>query len=164
MIGDKIYLFGGWSGALESRTMQYDPATDEWTQKTDMPTPRTCLHKGAPVINGKVYIIGGYNWDAVSVMEIYDPETDTWTKGVDMPTARFGHAVIAFDGRIYSFGGCIGADIVNQTWCPVVEEYDTGFTTGKSVEPKSKLATLWGRAKVGKYKIHSPSVISVPPW
>lgn len=41
----------------------YDPETDRWTQKADMPTPR--LHVCTSVVDGKIYAIGGrHTWDS----------------------------------------------------------------------------------------------------
>ena len=63
----------------------YDPVTDTWTQKADMPMPRstsTC------VVDGKIYVIGGTAFNNIKkkkpwrldTVEIYDPATDTWQK------------------------------------------------------------------------------------
>jgi N-acetylneuraminic acid mutarotase len=60
----------------------YDPATDTWTRKADMPTPRADLTASA--VNGKIYAIGGTRHvavDALPIVEEYDPATDTWTQG-----------------------------------------------------------------------------------
>jgi N-acetylneuraminic acid mutarotase len=60
---------------------EYDPTTDTWTKKDDMPTARAGC-SGA-VINGKMYVIGGGTidpnnpgsfLDALSTVEEYTPE------------------------------------------------------------------------------------------
>jgi N-acetylneuraminic acid mutarotase len=147
-VGDKIYVFGGWSGVgiiTVPTVMEYDPSADEWTKKADMPTGRGFLPKSAPVINGKVYVIGGYQNTALSVTEIYDLKTDTWTKGSDMPTPRFALSTTAAKGKIYTFGGCLGANVVAQTWTKTVEVYDTGETF--PVRAYRKLTTTWAALK-----------------
>jgi hypothetical protein len=53
---------------------EYDPATDTWTRKADMPTARDSL--STSVVNGKIYAIGGaMSGDGVSlsIIEEYDP-------------------------------------------------------------------------------------------
>lgn len=60
-------------GTVES----YDPLTDTWTRKADMPTARWGLATG--VVNGKIYAIGGGNAarDVVyNTVEIYNPQGD----------------------------------------------------------------------------------------
>jgi N-acetylneuraminic acid mutarotase len=63
MVNGKIYAIGGdlrGRGApLSTSTVEeYDPATDTWTARADMPTARWGL--SASVVNGKIYAIGGY--------------------------------------------------------------------------------------------------------
>ena len=105
----------------------YDPATDTWTQKADMPTPRnttTC------VVDGKIYAIGGtadteqsFRLDTV---EVYDPATDTWAKVRDMNHARAGAAVSVVDGKIYVMGGTGLPMIINHPgpFLSSIEVYD----------------------------------------
>ena len=95
-----IYAIGGtivtnvteWDGDfIEVATVEaYDPRTDTWAKKIDMPTPRAGVSNS--VIDGKIYAIGGVKRDkvynALATVEVYDPATNTWTKMADMPTAR----------------------------------------------------------------------------
>ncbi|MCF7757963.1 hypothetical protein KQ941_26325 [Paenibacillus xylanexedens] len=88
-INGKIYYFGGASGSdhaasgiKQNSTYEYDPTTDTWTVKADMPTARAGLT--AVVYNNKIYAIGGYYNVGTSVLrtnkvEVYDPSTDSWT-------------------------------------------------------------------------------------
>ena len=143
VIDKQIYVFGGADagGSAVSKVMSYDPATEIWTERAPLPDPRTFLHKSAPVIDGKVYIIGGYRVEGRSQMFVYDPETDTWQTGADMPTARFAHAVTSIGADIFAFGGCTGADFLNQTQIRVAEVYHTGAVF--AVRATEKLATIW---------------------
>jgi hypothetical protein len=113
VVNGKIYAIGGWcDGAFHSTVEEYDPATDTWTKKADMPTARQWL--STSVVDGKIYAIGG---KTLSTVEEYDPATDTWMKKADMPTARLGLSTSVVNGRIYAIGASGGS---------VVEEYDTG--------------------------------------
>jgi RNA polymerase sigma factor (sigma-70 family) len=77
-VNRKIYAIGG-SGSLLvdpevhfSTVEEYDPLTDTWTKKTDMPTPRGWFSSSE--VNGKIYAIGGRNNNGTtSVVEEYDP-------------------------------------------------------------------------------------------
>ena len=92
VVDGRIYVIGG-SIPVDnefrplSTVEAYDPATDTWTRKSDMPTPRGFL--STSLVNGKIYAIGG--WDGInpiSTVEAYGPQTDIWTRKVDMPTPR----------------------------------------------------------------------------
>ena len=108
---------------------EYDPATDTWTRKADMPTPR--LHLTSAVVDGKIYVFGGSPEWAVplAATEAYDPATDTWTKLADMPTPRTGIWAAALNGKIYVVGGIAWENEALAT----VEEYDPATDSWRSM-------------------------------
>ena len=68
-----------YSNVSPARVEVYDPSTDMWTRKADLPTPRSSL--AAVALDGKIYTIGGARGGGlVKTVEVYDPGTDTWTK------------------------------------------------------------------------------------
>jgi len=108
----KIYAIGGVGGnamGLAEPTImiveEYNPATDTWVRKADMPTARSQL--SASAVNGKIYAIGGRDAQdtTLSAVEEYDPSTDTWTKKADMPMPAFDHTASVVNGKIYVMGG-----------------------------------------------------------
>jgi len=127
----------------------YDPATDTWTQATDMPKARSA--HSASVVDGKMYIIGGgepplHPLGDYAIVDVYDPTTDTWTTAADLPTVRGNHTAAVVDGKIYAIGGDTGPGAA--TPLSIVEEYDPGLST--SVSPAGKLPTTWGEMKAKK--------------
>ena len=109
-VNGKIYIIGGgnedWpSTKVYSLVEEYDPVTDIWTKKSDMPTAR--WYFSTSVANGKIYAIGGIGQGNVrlSLVEEYDPATDTWTKKANMSTARCYFTTTTGNGRIYAIGG-----------------------------------------------------------
>jgi RNA polymerase sigma factor (sigma-70 family) len=135
VVNGKIYAIGGFTiNQLENsyaRTVEeYDPTTDKWTRKSDIPTPRGAL--SSCVVDGKIYAIGGDegpDW-ASPVVEEYDPIADKWTKKADMPTGRSGLSTCAVNGKIYAIGGGrrdhLNGKITNF---PTVEEYNPKTNT-----------------------------------
>jgi N-acetylneuraminic acid mutarotase len=129
-IGGRGEQFGGTGDNGEDLAIveEYDPATDTWTRKTDMPTvrsgPSTC------VVNGKIYAIGGYTGIVeqgariYSTVEEYDPATDSWTTRTPMATARAAFATCAVYGKIYAFAGT-----PFTTYYSTTEEYDVATDT-----------------------------------
>ena len=122
VVDGKIYAIGGetikkiayhksWTNETKKlpTVEMYDPVTDTWTQKADMPTPRktkTC------VVDGKIYAIGGSGFDLTSnnhwqlaTVEVYDPTTDAWAKAKSMNHTRYDAALSVVNGEIYAMGG-----------------------------------------------------------
>ena len=149
VVNGKIYAIGGFIGCCwtpVSWVEEYDPATDTWTEKKDMPDPPRGFHSSS-VVNGKIYVIGGaINFNsALSTVEIYDPTTDSWEKGLDMPTERRWLSTSVVRGKIYAIGGSTAANVALST----VEEY-TPEGWSFAVSPQGKLATTWGQLKAEK--------------
>ena len=133
VIDGKIYVAGGATvcppcepqpAALEV----FDPATNTWSTKAPIPTPRE-LAAGAGV-NGKLYVIGGFVRPAnvnTNLVEIYDPATDTWTSGAPMPTARGQIASAVIDGLIHVVGGHNGTDTIatHEVYDPATNTWST---------------------------------------
>ena len=110
MIGDKLYLAGGFVGdKVGAGLIAYDAATNTGTTKTAMPTARAYLTSAVP--DGTLYAIGGDSGDSAytdtlhNEVERYDPATDTWTERTPMPTARNLLASGVIDGKVYVVGG-----------------------------------------------------------
>jgi N-acetylneuraminic acid mutarotase len=126
-LNGKIYAIGGVkqpevdTDGLRS-IQEYDPTTDSWAVKTNLPTPRNWTASAA--VNGKVYVIGGdttFLSTPLKTVSEYDPTTDTWATKADMPTARLAAAAAVVDGKIYVMGGLT---TVGATLLSTVEVYD----------------------------------------
>jgi hypothetical protein len=115
----------------------YDPGTDSWTQKRDMPTARR--FPGVAVVDGIVYVIGGGGIvdPATDAVEAYDPKTDTWTTKASLPAPRSAVAACAANGILYAIGGITGVS-PNVGFLDTVEAYDpeNDQWTPKSPLPK----------------------------
>ena len=116
VVNGKIYAIGGGAASSSaysavktfSTVEEYDPATDTWTTKSEMPTARG-FHS-ASVVEGRIYVIGGSprapRQGFILALEVYDPATDTWTRKGDIPRARYtGSFTGVVDGKIYAIGG-----------------------------------------------------------
>ena len=147
-VNGKIYVIGGREtnqGPAVSAVEEYDPMTDTWTKKTDMPTARGAM--AVAEVNGKIYAIGGQpdSGAFLRTVEEYDPVTDTWAKKEDMPTGRMSISGNAVNGKIYVIGGWNGSQILRT-----VEKYNWLLAPERmpqSVNAQGKLATQWGSLK-----------------
>lgn len=117
MANSKIYIIGG-TDAQDYPTSgetvpslsiveEYDPATNEWIKKSNMPTKRWGLVSVAE--NNKIYAIGGGNvYEAKAFcqnVEEYDILTNSWVKKADMPEGLLVAAACMQDNIIYIPGG-----------------------------------------------------------
>ncbi len=146
VVDGKIFAIGGqvrleldeFGDLTLSKVEMYDPETDTWERRTDMPTPRSAV--STSVVDGKIFAIGGdqaekikvprgYSWKTkkLTTVEMYDPATDTWTQKADMPTPRSFLSTSVMDGKIYAIGGMSNS---NEQWrLETVEVYDPATDT-----------------------------------
>ncbi len=151
VVDGKIYIIGGtdyiygWTDYWFT-VFLYDPLTDTWTRKADMPAGRARLC--ASVVDGRIYVIGGapHRDSEVPTVEVYDPATDTWTRKTDMPRARNFLSSSVVDGKIYVIGGKI---YPSETMVATVEVYDPSTDTWTR---KADMPTARG--------MHSASVVN----
>ncbi len=139
-VNGKIYVIGGKAGTIQNpielpTVEEYDPATDRWTERSDLPDARYFL--STSVVDDKIYAIGGR--PNARATEEYDPATDTWTVKANMPTGRNMLATSAANGKIYAIGGGSGLS--------TVEEYTPEGWESSPVSPQGKLPTKWGQEK-----------------
>jgi N-acetylneuraminic acid mutarotase len=110
----KIYVFGGRTRNADgstpvpilNTTEMYDPATNTWTAKANMPTARRTMVVGT--LNGRAQVMGGEimpDGGAFPANEEYDPTTDTWRALKPMQTPRHGAAAGTINGAVYVAGG-----------------------------------------------------------
>ena len=109
-----LYAFGGTANyPFESpdpklplsAVCAYNPQTDSWESKKNMPTPRYAL--GTFLVNEKIYAIGGSQerGSSLSTVEVYDPISDTWGKKSNMPNKNSWFRGTVINNKIYIIGG-----------------------------------------------------------
>ena len=109
----KFHAFGGLGPAWTPKGLmyEYDPATDQWTKKKNMPL---ALHHPAwAELNGKIYVFGGFvkpekgptAWQPIDNTWEYDPRADTWKALAPVPSKRGAAAAAVVGGKIYVIGG-----------------------------------------------------------
>jgi N-acetylneuraminic acid mutarotase len=130
VVNGKIYAIGGNAeSGLVGTNEEYDPATDTWTFKTPMPTPRGSF--ATAVYQNKIYCISGigdideYAGVILSgVNEVYDPVTDTWETKAPMPTPREWVQAKVVNGKMYLIGG-IPNGTLNEVYDPATDSWAT---------------------------------------
>jgi hypothetical protein len=83
VVNDRIYLIGGYVpdnsglGVSSSLNEVYDPATDSWITKAQIPT--ATMGYASAVVNNQIYIIK-------QSTQIYNTKTDAWSYGEPIPS------------------------------------------------------------------------------
>lgn len=131
--GGQLYVIGGYKHSGLSvwnpvaTVYAYDPATDSWTERAPMPTPRGALSVTAH--DGKLYAIGGYDRMANSAaVEVYDPVRNQWASRASLPTPRDHLATATVAGKMYAIGGRLNGDYhrnlaVTEVYDPVTDSW-----------------------------------------
>ena len=132
VVNGTIYVFGGFHGEINDLQWKYpvnveayNPQTDTWIQKQDMPVSRVVFDVG--VVDGKIYVIGGrilISGERLSRVDVYNPVTDTWVEGPKMPTPRSDLRVAAVGNRLYAIGGRGWPPVNLGPELTIIEEYD----------------------------------------
>jgi DNA-binding CsgD family transcriptional regulator/N-acetylneuraminic acid mutarotase len=96
----------GVSGLVE----RFDLRTKSWQQLAEKPTP--VYDVSAAVIGGKIFIPGGKlnSSEVTDILEIYDPLENVWKQGAPAPARLSAYSLVAFEGRLYVFGGWNGSE------------------------------------------------------
>jgi N-acetylneuraminic acid mutarotase len=139
----RIYAIGGrWSDRGNVATVEeYDPETNTWTKRADMPTARGGL--AAAVLDDGIHVVGGESFGGGSRTfeehEVYaiqfvltDPgRGNRWTVREALPTSRHGLAAASNGGRLYVIGG---GETPGLSVSAIVEVYEPSLTDPVAIE------------------------------
>jgi N-acetylneuraminic acid mutarotase/uncharacterized GH25 family protein len=113
VIGDKLYVVGGWNMQAGKETVWHDTAWSidlaagklEWKQIAKPPFFRRAVALAA--WQDKLYVLGGMQQDGgpTTRVDVYDPASDKWSAAPAMlgnGMDGFGCSSFACDGRLYA--------------------------------------------------------------
>jgi N-acetylneuraminic acid mutarotase len=106
-----LYVFGGFDAAIDAfnQTQVYNPATNQWTMKADMPEAIT--HAGIAVDENTIWLVGGYAGDdpgpSTTHVWKYNILSNTWSAGPALPAPRGAGAVALIGRNLHFFGGAV---------------------------------------------------------
>lgn len=162
-LNGKIYVMGGQnvqdSVIIEQRFLdEYDPVTDSWTRKADLPSARSHFGNGTMVHGNKIIIVGGKSDDAIAE---YDLITDSWAELCNLPSkflvssaGVFGDRLIAVgemgEGALYPMSSTISIslepviEIPEERELSVLVFHETGGYRHRSIEAGIDMITEFG--------------------
>lgn len=120
-LNGKVYFAGG---NISKFFIEYDPASDQWTQKANLPQTTTLWSRGTAFsINGKGYVcLGTDGTNFFNSLWQYDLATNQWQAKKPFPgAARVDISSFVINGKAYVVGGL---DETQDLFQDEVWEYD----------------------------------------
>jgi hypothetical protein len=158
-------ISGTTTGGVVGTNEEYDPATNTWTFKTPMLTPRTGFAIAS--YENKIYCIGGATSRSIytgatltAVNEVYNPTTDTWETKTPMPAATWLVPANAINGVIYVVdweGKVYAYDIAADSWSTkstTPAPSAAGFDGHVSAVVNEKIHIVGGLSTGGDSNVH----------
>ena len=124
VFGGKVYELGGYIPGYDAikRVDAYDPKTNKWTRKHDMPTNVTHAAVAPDPDGHSFWFIGGFKGNfsgsnhfgsdgkdhgpaGTSDVYKYDAASDTWSKQKSLPESRGAGGAGIVGNKLYFFGG-----------------------------------------------------------
>ncbi|MEM7166914.1 MAG: kelch repeat-containing protein [Planctomycetota bacterium] len=110
VLGDKIYVFAGWTlGGKRTwldtaYTMDLNDVDAGWEPLPTAPFERRAVDVTAH--DGKLYVIGGItsDGDLSSDVDVFDPASGAWSFGPTLPGRGFGASAAVQNGRLIASG------------------------------------------------------------
>lgn len=136
--GGRIYVFGGRNqirqpdnSVIETllKTVEvYDPATDRWESKRDMPYASAFF--GICEAGGKIYVLGGMQQDGQNIIlsdkvQVYDPVNNTWEVKAHMPEAQWETEAVSVNGTVITVGSTNNTGRLSY----IIRKYDPSADT-----------------------------------
>lgn len=127
-----LYLFGGQiPGGLTSSSLRYLVGEERWDELR--PRPVAARGAQAALLGEKIYVPGGVGEDGkpLARLDIYDPRHDVWEQGASLPMPLGDYALVAFEGRLYLFGGWDGVSV--QASILIYDPLEDSWSWGSSM-------------------------------
>ncbi len=142
IVGDSLYVVGGWTMAGEKETQWHSTAlsldlSQENAQWQGLPSPDFQVRAiAAAPHDGRLFVVGGMKkaGGPTRQVHIFEPETQQWLAGPDLPgagpMAGFGAAAWSVDGKLIAStyeGNVLRLDDDGKSWIAIGKSDDSRF-------------------------------------
>lgn len=116
--GSKLYICGGGQGSnVFNDCWEFDPMTELWTQKADMPGPR--IYHSAIGSGDDIFVVGGVSSSAGSgdsIVYRYKISSNSWLTETPVPTPRISSMLAIHEDWLYVMCGAgpLGPPGINE--------------------------------------------------
>ncbi len=156
----KIYAIGGFQTLDNIAEPQiyfdeYDPLTDTWSRKADLPSAKSHLGSNVAIHDGKILLVGGRSSEAtLETIDEYDLEADSWSNKCTLPSdfenpsaAIFGNQMLVVAGegnQLVSMMLQPEVEIPEENGLNVLVYHETGGYRHKSIEAGIEMIREFG--------------------
>ena len=152
-VGGRGYLTTGYAilyGGNRKDLWEYDPVTDGWTQRADLPGEARKEAVGF-AINDKGYVCAGMGATYLQDLWAYEPATNTWVQKASLPgAARCGAVAFVTAGKAYVTTGTNGSSL-QDTWAydPVTDAWTSRAPFAGAARVYAAAFAVGGKGYVG---------------
>lgn len=111
---DQIYAIAGeTTQGVSGEVDCYNPTSDTWKKLASKPLPVADVQ--AAVVGGYIFVPGGRtsSGSPSRLLEVFDTHQDQWEQRAPLPFGLSAYVMVAYEGRLYLFGGWDGAHYLN---------------------------------------------------
>ncbi|WP_299024814.1 LuxR C-terminal-related transcriptional regulator [uncultured Thermanaerothrix sp.] len=123
-----LVVGGRTAQGVDGAVLVYDLERNAWDSRRSKPSAVEDA-EGA-VLGERLYIPGGCtpSGQPSNRLEIYDPRQDVWETGPTLLRPVCRYALVAFEGRLFLFGGWDGYEFMSQIWSydPALKQWKDG--------------------------------------
>lgn len=159
-LNGKIYSIGGEHDhgktyVQHDFVFEFNPATNQWTRKADMPTPSSHFEAATFAHDGKLWAIAGQvdQQKLTNEVRVFDPDRNQWSVATAFPEQRKGGTVALWQGKVYyisgdsSLRGTPGLGVPKGSWMALLpfSPVPPGMPTGIFGTPEQDPDDEWFR-------------------
>lgn len=125
VVGNNIFVIGGYTGSPTDVNERYNPATDDWTTMTAIPVALYGATRENPVMDDKIYVTHGRQGGYFTTVHEYNVAEDSWDTKTSGSNARDGVACAVIGNMLYVVGGranTVGLDY-HEAYDPKIPEF-----------------------------------------
>ncbi|XP_078492599.1 kelch-like protein 12 [Ciona intestinalis] len=133
-INNHVYTAGGYrSNFVEC--LNLNQVDGDWYMVASMKEQRQYAASAVLNVPDQMCVAGGLDggYNKFSSVVLYNPVVNTWTNIASMKTKRCQHALVSYNGRLYTFGGLDGSNPLNS-----MESYDPREGKWESLKPMNE--------------------------
>lgn len=145
VVGDDLYVIGGYPQVeVDAPVYKFDLVGEKWSVCQSIPQNEGAGSLAGAALGDKIYVLGGGAEGQGAILQIYDTLSDSWSRGRDLFSPLEAPSSLAFENKIYFFGGAVDQDTNSKDILNAVHIYNPNADTwskGKDMQTARNFST-----------------------